>query len=73
MSRPSGPDAQPATRPRDGHTPSPEGSKTPADPPAEGQVEERDPSGGPGSAGWWLDDGPDSPIAADIEEPEKHL
>ena len=28
---------------------------------------------GPGSLDWWLKDGPDSPIAADIEEPEKHL
>ena len=32
-----------------------------------------DPSGGPGTLDWWLDDGPDSPVAADIEEPEKHL
>ena len=31
------------------------------------------PSEGPGSLDWWLKDGPDSPIAADIEEPEKHL
>ena len=28
---------------------------------------------GPGSIDWWLKDGPDSPIAADIEQPEKHL
>jgi hypothetical protein len=28
---------------------------------------------GPGSLDWWLEDGPDSPVAADIEEPEKHL
>jgi hypothetical protein len=30
-------------------------------------------SDGPGSLDWWLKDGPDSPIAADIEEPEEHL
>jgi hypothetical protein len=30
-------------------------------------------SDGPGSLDWWLKDGPDSPIAADIEQPEKHL
>jgi hypothetical protein len=36
--------------------------------------EEPEPSkDGPGSLDWWLKDGPDSPIAADIEEPEKHL
>ena len=32
-----------------------------------------EPGRGPGSLDWWTDDGPDSPIAADIEEPEKHL
>jgi hypothetical protein len=37
------------------------------------KVEKRDPSGGPTTVGWWLDDGPESPIAADIAEPEKHL
>ena len=37
------------------------------------KVEPRDPSGGPTTLDWWLDDGPDSPIAADIKEPEKHL
>jgi hypothetical protein len=37
------------------------------------EVEKRDPSGGPTTLGWWLDDGPESPIAADIKEPEKHL
>ena len=39
----------------------------------EAEVEPRDPTGGPATLGWWLDDGPDSPIAADIKEPEKHL
>jgi hypothetical protein len=48
----------------------------PADQPTpepEAEVEKRDPSGGPTTLGWWLDDGPDSPIAADIKEPERHL
>ena len=39
----------------------------------ESEVEPRDPTGGPTSLDWWLDDSTDSPIAADIEEPEKHL
>ncbi len=39
----------------------------------EAEVEPRDPTGGPTTLDWWLDDGPDSPIAADIKEPEKHL
>ena len=55
-------------RPRPAEPPSPtddEGGKAPAKP---------EPStDGPGSLDWWLKDGPDSPIAADIEEPEKHL
>ena len=37
------------------------------------EVAKRDPSGGPTTLGWWLDDGPGSPIAADIKEPEKRL
>ena len=37
------------------------------------EVEPRDSSGGPTTLDWWLDDGPASPIAADIKEPEKHL
>ena len=62
-----------------------EGAKAPDDPTSTGdavppavatdeaEVEPRDPTGGPTTLGWWLDDGPDSPIAADIKEPEKHL
>ena len=46
----------------------------PQTPPSEqADVDHSDPSGGPTTLGWWLDDGPDSPVAADIKEPEKHL
>ena len=57
-----------AERPRPADSPPPvddEGAKSPEKP---------EPStDGPGSLDWWLEDGPDSPIAADIEDPEKHL
>ncbi len=62
--------------PTTGQTPDPATTGDPLPPAAvtdESQVEPRDPTGGPTTLGWWLDDGPDSPIAADIEEPEKHL
>ena len=58
------------------HTPDPAATGDPLPPPVvtdDAKVEPRDPSGGPTTLGWWLDDGPDSPIAADIKEPEKHL
>ena len=53
---------------------SPADATPPADDEGAKAPEPTEPSkDGPGSLDWWLKDGPDSPIAADIEEPEKHL
>lgn len=61
-------DPRAATPPSDA-----DGPATQPMPEPDAEVEKRDPSGGPTTLGWWLDDGPDSPIAADIKEPETHL
>jgi hypothetical protein len=61
-------------RPRPADTPQPAGPSSRADDEAATAPEPPEPStDGPSSLDWWLKDGPDSPIAADIAEPEKHL
>ena len=50
-----------------------EGAKAPETEGAKAPETKEPSKEGPGSLDWWLKDGPDSPIAADIEEPEKHL
>jgi len=59
---------RPSTPPKPADAPSPGDDERPE------AADKTEPSkDGPGSLDWWLKDGPDSPIAADIEQPEKHL
>jgi hypothetical protein len=58
---------RPSTKPKPADAPSSD------DEGAEALDEPESSKEGPGSLDWWLKDGPDSPIAADIEQPEKHL
>ena len=72
-------DPRTTTRPNDAgkladaREPAGAGKPPEASTPEQAEVDKRDPSGGPTTLGWWLDDGPDSPIAADIKEPAKAL
>ena len=61
-------------RPRSSTPPEPADAPSSTDDEGAKAPDQPEPSkDGPTSLDWWLKDGPDSPIAADIDEPEEHL